>query len=130
MLPARAATVASGPYEPPSFTVPMVEGVRPTIEEAARHDVAFAIMPGVAELYDAAIARGESGARPSRGLPVSRKGVGLSSGMQAFALQALVIRSPRSGRLDGRFRGRRRTPPAAPLLRTRRVSILREPHVP
>ena len=61
-LPARAAKVASGPYEPPSFTVAMArKDVRLMIDEAARHDVALAVMPSVAGLYDAAIARGEAG---------------------------------------------------------------------
>ena len=61
MLASRAAKVASGPFEPPSFTVPMArKDVRLMIEEARRHDVALAVMPGVADLYDAAIARGES----------------------------------------------------------------------
>jgi 3-hydroxyisobutyrate dehydrogenase len=61
-LPARAAKVASGPYEPPSFTVAMArKDVRLMIDEAARHDVALAVMPDVAALFDAAIARGEGG---------------------------------------------------------------------
>jgi 3-hydroxyisobutyrate dehydrogenase len=60
ILPARAAKIASGPYEPPSFTVAMArKDVRLMIEEAQRHDVALAVMPSVAALYDAAIARGE-----------------------------------------------------------------------
>ena len=42
-LAARAAKVASGPYEPPSFTVAMArKDVRLMIEEAKRHDVALA----------------------------------------------------------------------------------------
>jgi 3-hydroxyisobutyrate dehydrogenase len=62
MLPARAAKVASGPYEPPSFTVAMArKDVRLMQEEAARHGVRLAVMPGIATLYDEAIARGESG---------------------------------------------------------------------
>ncbi len=61
-LPARAAKVASGPYEPPSFTVAMArKDVRLMIDEAPRHDVALAVMPSLAALYDAAIARGEGG---------------------------------------------------------------------
>ena len=61
-LSARAAKVASGPYEPASFTVAMArKDVRLMIDEAASHGVALAVMPGVAALYDAAIARGESG---------------------------------------------------------------------
>ena len=59
-LAARAAKVASGPYEPPSFTVAMAQkDVRLMIEEAKRHDVALSLMPGVAALYDQAVARGE-----------------------------------------------------------------------
>ena len=62
MLPARAAKVASGPYDPPSFTVEMArKDVRLMIEEAGRHDIALAVMPAVAALYDAAIQRGEGG---------------------------------------------------------------------
>ena len=61
-LSARAAKVVSGLYEPPSFTLAMArKDVRLMIDEAARHDVALAVMPGVAALYDAAIARGEGG---------------------------------------------------------------------
>ena len=61
-LSARAAKVASGPYEPASFTVAMArKDVRLMIDEAASHGVALAVMPSVAALYDAAIARGESG---------------------------------------------------------------------
>jgi 3-hydroxyisobutyrate dehydrogenase len=60
MLPARAAKVASGPYEPASFTVAMArKDVRLMIDEAKRHNVALAVMPSVAALYDQAIARGE-----------------------------------------------------------------------
>jgi len=60
LLPARAAKVASGPYGPPSLTVAMArKDVRLMIDEAKRHDVALVVMPSVAALYDAAIARGE-----------------------------------------------------------------------
>ena len=73
---ARAAKVASGPYEPPSFTVEMArKDVRLMIDEAARHDVALAVMPSVAALYDAAIARGEGGRDIERGVPLSGRGV-------------------------------------------------------
>jgi len=59
-LPARAARIASGPYEPPSFEVAMArKDVRLMIEEAKRHGVDLAVMPAVAAVYDAAIARGE-----------------------------------------------------------------------
>ncbi|MGD1036740.1 MAG: NAD(P)-dependent oxidoreductase [Roseiarcus sp.] len=62
MLPARAAKVASGPYEPASFTVNMArKDVRLMIDEAKRRDVALVVMPSVAALYDEAIARGEGG---------------------------------------------------------------------
>jgi 3-hydroxyisobutyrate dehydrogenase len=59
-LAARAAKIASGPYEPPSFTIAMArKDVQLMIDEAARHDVALALMPAVVALCDAAIARGE-----------------------------------------------------------------------
>jgi 3-hydroxyisobutyrate dehydrogenase len=59
-LPARAAKVVSGPYEPASFEIAMArKDVRLMIEEAGRHGVDLAVMPGVMALYDAAIARGE-----------------------------------------------------------------------
>ncbi len=59
-LPARAAKIASGPYEPPSFEVSMArKDVRLMIEEAQRNGFELAVMPAVAALYDAAIARGE-----------------------------------------------------------------------
>ena len=62
LLASRAAKVASGPYEPPAFTVEMArKDVRLMIDEAARHDIALALMPSVAKLYDEAIARGEGG---------------------------------------------------------------------
>jgi 3-hydroxyisobutyrate dehydrogenase len=62
LLASRAAKVASGPYEPASFTVAMArKDVRLMIDEAARHDVALAVMPSIAALYDAAIARGKGG---------------------------------------------------------------------
>ena len=60
MLPARAAKIASGPYDQVSFEVAMArKDVRLMIEEAARHGVDLAVMPAVAALQDAAIARGE-----------------------------------------------------------------------
>jgi len=61
MLPARAAKIAAGPYQPPSFEVAMArKDVRLMIEEAARGGVDLAVMPAVAALFDAAIARGEA----------------------------------------------------------------------
>ncbi len=60
MLPARAAKIAAGPYDQVSFEVAMArKDVRLMIEEAARHGVDLAVMPAVAALQDAAIARGE-----------------------------------------------------------------------
>jgi 3-hydroxyisobutyrate dehydrogenase len=60
MLPARAAKIASGPYDQVSFEVAMArKDVRLMVEEAARHGVELAVMPAVAALQDAAIARGE-----------------------------------------------------------------------
>lgn len=59
MLKARAAKVASGPWTPASFEVSMSrKDVRLMIEEAAAHGVDLAVMPAVAALLDAAIARG------------------------------------------------------------------------
>ena len=61
-LPGRIEKVASGPYEPASFTVAMAgKDARLMIEEAARHDVALALIPDIAAFYEAAVARGESG---------------------------------------------------------------------
>jgi len=62
MLPARAEKIASGPYDPPSFTVSMArKDARLMIEEAARHNVPLGVISAVAKLYDEAIARGEGG---------------------------------------------------------------------
>jgi 3-hydroxyisobutyrate dehydrogenase len=59
-LPARASKIASGPYEPASFEIAMArKDVRLMIEEAQRHGFALEVMPAVAAVYDAAIARGE-----------------------------------------------------------------------
>lgn len=61
MFPARAAKVASGPFEPASFTASMArKDVRLMIEEAARGGVDLTVMPAVAERYDEAIAAGEA----------------------------------------------------------------------
>ncbi len=60
MLPQRAAKIASGPYDEVSFEVAMArKDVRLMIEEAGRHGVELAVMPAVAAVQDAAIARGE-----------------------------------------------------------------------
>jgi 3-hydroxyisobutyrate dehydrogenase len=61
-LPARAAKIASGDFAPPSFEASMArKDVRLMIEEAARGGMDLFVMPGVAALFDAAIARGEGG---------------------------------------------------------------------
>jgi 3-hydroxyisobutyrate dehydrogenase len=60
MLPARAARIAAGDYTKPSFEVAMArKDVRLMIEEAQRGGVDLFVMPGVAAMFDAAIARGE-----------------------------------------------------------------------
>jgi 3-hydroxyisobutyrate dehydrogenase len=60
LLPTRAARIASGPYDDVSFEIAMArKDVRLMIEEAGRHGVTLAVMPAVAALQDAAIARGE-----------------------------------------------------------------------
>ena len=59
-LPARAARIAAGEFANPSFEVAMArKDVRLMIEEAQRHGVNLFVMPGVAAMFDAAIARGE-----------------------------------------------------------------------
>lgn len=59
-IPARAAKIASGPYDQPTFEVAMArKDVRLMIEQAERGGVQLAVMPAVAALFDAAIARGE-----------------------------------------------------------------------
>lgn len=62
LLPARAEKIASGPYDPPSFTVSMArKDARLMLEEAARHNIPLGVISAVAKLYDEAIARGEGG---------------------------------------------------------------------
>lgn len=59
-LPARAARIESGEFTKPSFEVAMArKDVRLMIEEARRGGVELFVMPGVAAMFDAAIARGE-----------------------------------------------------------------------
>jgi len=59
-LPARAARIESGDVNLPSFEVSMArKDVRLMIEEARRGGVELFVMPGVAAMFDAAIARGE-----------------------------------------------------------------------
>ncbi len=61
-LVARAERIAAGVYQPPSFEVAMArKDVRLMAEDAARGGIDLVVMPGVAALLDAAIARGESG---------------------------------------------------------------------
>ncbi len=59
-LPARAARIEAGEFASPSFEVSMArKDVRLMIEEAHRGGVDLFVMPGVAAMFDAAIARGE-----------------------------------------------------------------------
>jgi len=59
-LPARAARIEAGEFTQPSFEVTMArKDVRLMIEEAKRGGVDLFVMPGVAAMFDAAIARGE-----------------------------------------------------------------------
>jgi 3-hydroxyisobutyrate dehydrogenase len=59
-LPARAARIEAGEFSAPSFEVAMArKDVRLMIEEARRGGVDLFVMPGVAAMFDAAIARGE-----------------------------------------------------------------------
>ncbi len=60
MLPARAARIAGGDFTSPSFELSMArKDVRLMIEEAQSHGVNLFVMPGVAAMFDAALARGE-----------------------------------------------------------------------
>ena len=59
-LPARAARIASGDLTKPSFEMAMArKDVRLMIEEARRGGIDLCVMPAVAAMFDAAIARGE-----------------------------------------------------------------------
>jgi 3-hydroxyisobutyrate dehydrogenase len=59
-LPARAARIQAGEFNSPSFEIAMArKDVRLMIEEAQRSQVELFVMPGVAAMFDAAIARGE-----------------------------------------------------------------------
>lgn len=61
LLPIRAAKIADGDFNTPSFELSMArKDVRLMIEEAQRGGVELFVMPGVAAMFDAAIARGES----------------------------------------------------------------------
>jgi 3-hydroxyisobutyrate dehydrogenase len=59
-LPARAARIESADATQPSFEVAMArKDVRLMIEEARRGGLDLFVMPGVAAMFDAAVARGE-----------------------------------------------------------------------
>lgn len=59
-LPARAARIEAGEFTSPLFEVAMArKDVRLMIEEAQRGGVDLFVMPGVAAMFDAALARGE-----------------------------------------------------------------------
>ncbi len=61
LLLARAEKIASGPYDPASFTVSMArKDARLMLEEAARHNIPLGDCWSL-KLYDEAIARGEGG---------------------------------------------------------------------
>ncbi len=59
-LPARAGRITAAEFDNPSFEIAMArKDVRLMIEEAQRGGVDLYLMPGLAALFDAAIARGE-----------------------------------------------------------------------
>jgi 3-hydroxyisobutyrate dehydrogenase-like beta-hydroxyacid dehydrogenase len=59
LLPARAAKLAEGDFAP-SFELAMArKDVRLMLEEAARHGAELLVVPGVAAMLDAALARGD-----------------------------------------------------------------------
>jgi len=59
-LPSRAARISGGGFDKPSFEIVMArKDVRLMIEEAQRGGVDLFVMPGVAAMFDAALARGE-----------------------------------------------------------------------
>ncbi len=61
-LALRADRIAGGTYQPPSFETTMArKDLRLMAEEAARGGVELLVLPGVAALLDAALARGEGG---------------------------------------------------------------------
>lgn len=60
LLPARAARIATADVTKPSFEMTMArKDVRLMIEQAERGGLPLMVMPGVAAMFDAAIARGE-----------------------------------------------------------------------
>ena len=59
-LPARAARITAAEFDKPSFEIAMArKDVRLMLEEAQRGGVELFVMPGLAAMFDAAIARGE-----------------------------------------------------------------------
>ncbi len=59
-VPARAAKIAAGDFSNPSFEMTMArKDVRLMLEEAERGGFPLQVMPGVAQMLDVAIARGE-----------------------------------------------------------------------
>ena len=59
-LPARAARITAAEFDKPSFEIAMArKDVRLMLEEAQRGGVELFVTPGVAAMFDAAIARGE-----------------------------------------------------------------------
>ena len=59
-LPARAARITAAEFDKPSFEIAMArKDVRLMIEEARRGGTELFVMPGLAAMFDAAIARGE-----------------------------------------------------------------------
>ena len=59
-LPGRAAKLAAGEFEPPSFEVAMArKDLRLMVEEARRHGVELPVVSGAAAAFDEAIARGD-----------------------------------------------------------------------
>ena len=59
LLPARAAKLGEGDFTP-SFELTMArKDVRLMLEEAGRHGAELLVVPGVAAMLDAALARGD-----------------------------------------------------------------------
>ncbi len=59
-LPARAAKIAAGQFTPASFEMTMArKDVRLMIEEAQSHGMDLLVMPAIAAMFDAGIARGD-----------------------------------------------------------------------
>ena len=59
-LPARAARITAAEFHKPSFEIAMArKDVRLMLEEASRHGAELLVVPGVAAMLDAALARGD-----------------------------------------------------------------------